>query len=83
VTTRESSETRDGFAGNVDIQIQPDGLRLHVLVRDSGRWASAASEDGHRGFGSNIMRRLTHDFTRTTGPDGASVSFWVPTGGGR
>ena len=78
-----------GLVG-VEAALVRDGgsVRVRVRVRDSGRWAPAASDRLHNGRGLQIMAALTHELAvhrDDIDPDGTEVvllSRALPAGGG-
>ena len=71
---------RDMVADHVEVDMtQSDSDGFLVEIRDSGSFRpSVAQED--RGRGTDIMRRLTADFTRESTPTGTVVRFRVSSG---
>jgi anti-sigma regulatory factor (Ser/Thr protein kinase) len=65
--------------GDVDVEITVDGDgALFVRVRDSGRFRQSSEPRPDRGRGTEIMRRLSVDFSRDSTPQGTLVRFRVP-----
>lgn len=68
---------RDGELADrgVELRILQHGAGdLSVTVTDSGSWLAAVA-DPDRGLGTPIMRRLAHDFERTTSGQGTRTSM--------
>ncbi len=63
----------------VELFLGPDGA-VHARVRDRGRWRPKTDSGGVRGRGTGIMRAVSSDFARDSGPDGTTVSFRLPAG---
>ena len=51
---------------------------VRVEVRDHGSWRPPPADNGTRGHGLGVMRRLTEDFTVDHGPGGTAVAFRLP-----
>ncbi len=72
----------DGMTGDVEVEIAEDGEGfLRVVVRDHGRWRPPNHRDDARGRGTALMRHLSREFSRQSGPDGTLVTLSVPTNG--
>lgn len=54
------------------------GGGVRVEIRDHGSWRPPPADNGTRGHGLGVMRRLTEDFTVDHGPGGTAVAFRLP-----
>jgi anti-sigma regulatory factor (Ser/Thr protein kinase) len=71
---------RNTEPGDVQVDMRHSENRgFDVEVRDSGSFKHSAAP-GDRGRGTEIMRRLTTDFSRESGSAGTVVRFRVLTG---
>ena len=69
----------DAASGDVRVDIVEDADRsFAVSIRDYGRFRSGSAENEDRGRGTDIMRRLTTDFSRDSTPMGTTVRFRLP-----
>jgi len=69
----------EGPFGEVHVDISEDADRsFAVTVRDFGRFRAGNRSTEDRGRGTDIMRRITTDFSRDATPLGTTVRFRLP-----
>jgi PAS domain S-box-containing protein len=65
----------------VTVAAHEDSGHLTATVTDTGTWKPVPRQPGDRGRGTNIMRQVSNDFERHTGPAGTTVQLrFSPTG---
>ena len=61
--------------GDVEIEIDEYDGGLRISVRDFGGWRPPREDGGEGGRGMTMMRAVSRDLERRSGPAGTTVSF--------